>query len=145
MSTRRKRVISTDEIKFNHKPAKMLLTEKKKGVSQNGQTPNIIGIRSYCVLDRIFEWNQVLLHPELTPWWSFIFADGAYHKKPCSPTHPKSTVQIYSFCYLSSFLLSFLPQNFYLKLIDRNLHSLIYSSVLIIIIFSLIQEFVVFF
>ena len=34
-----KRVISTEEIQFNHKPAKMLLTEKKKGVSQNGQTP----------------------------------------------------------------------------------------------------------
>ena len=47
---------------------------KKKGVSQNGQTRHIIGIRSYCVLDRpVFEWNQVLLHPELTLWWSFLF------------------------------------------------------------------------
>ena len=30
MSTRRKRVISTEEIQFNHKPAKMLLTEKRR-------------------------------------------------------------------------------------------------------------------
>ena len=69
----------------------MLLTEKKKGVSQNGLTPNIIGICSYCVLDRpVFEWNQVLLHPELTPRGSFLFADGAHHKKPHSPTYPKT-------------------------------------------------------
>ena len=30
----------------------MLLTENKKGASQNGQTPSIIGICSYCVLDQ---------------------------------------------------------------------------------------------
>ena len=55
-------------MQFNHKPTKMLLTEKKKGVSPNGQTPNIIGICSYYVLVRpVFEWNQVLLRPELTP------------------------------------------------------------------------------
>ena len=89
MSARRKRVISTDEIQFNYKPAVYVIDRKKKGVSQNGQTPNIIGICSYCVLDRpVFEWNQVLLHPKLTPWWSFFFADGAHHKKPHSPTHP---------------------------------------------------------
>ena len=89
MSARRKRVISTEEIQFNHKPAKMLLTEKKKGVSQNGQTPSIIGICSYCVINRpVFERCQTLLHPELTPWWSFPLADGAHHKKPHSPTHP---------------------------------------------------------
>ena len=63
----------------------MLLTAKKKGVSQNGQ----IGICSNCVLDRpVFEWCQTLLHPELTLWWSFLLADGAHHKKPHSPTHP---------------------------------------------------------
>ena len=69
----------------------MLLTEKKKkGVSQNGQTPRIIGICSYCVLDKpVFEQCQTLLHPELTPWWSFLLPDGAHHKKPHSPTHPK--------------------------------------------------------
>ena len=89
MSARRKRVISTEEIQFNHKPAKMLLTDKKKGVIQNGQTPSIIGICSYCALDRpVFERCQTLLHPELTPWWSFLLADGAHHKKPHSPTHP---------------------------------------------------------
>ena len=94
MSARR-RVISTDEIQFNHKPAKMLLTKKKKkkGVSQNGQTPNIIGICSYCVPDRpVFEWNQVLLHPELTPWWSFLFANGTHHKKETSQPHPPHSV-----------------------------------------------------
>ena len=42
----------------------------------------------YCVLDRpVFEQCQTLLHPELTPWWSFLLADGAHHKKPHSPTH----------------------------------------------------------
>ena len=93
MSARRKRVISAEEIQFNHKPAKMLLTEKQKGVSQNGQIPSIIGICSYCVLDRpVFERCQTLLHPELTPWWSFLLADGAHHKKPHSPTHPPLTV-----------------------------------------------------
>ena len=51
--------------------------------------PNIIGICSYCVLDRaVFESNQVLLYPELTPWWSVLFADGAHHKKPHSPSNP---------------------------------------------------------
>ena len=70
-----------------------------KGVSQIGQTPSIIGICSYCVLDRsVFERCQTLLHPELTPWW--LFADGAHHKKPHSPTHPKRTVgKIYVFCH----------------------------------------------
>ena len=89
MSARRMRVISTEEIQFNHKPAKMLLTEKKKRVIQNGQTPSIIGICSYYVLDKpVFERCLTLLHPELTPWWSFLFADSAHHKKPHSPTHP---------------------------------------------------------
>ena len=84
MSARRKRVISTEEIQFNHN----IIDRKKKGVSQNGQTPSIIGICSYCVLDRpVFERCQTLLHPELTPWWSFLLADGAHHKKPYSPTH----------------------------------------------------------
>ena len=49
----------------------------------------IIGICSYCVLDRpVFERRQTLLHPELIPWWSFLLADGAHYKKPHSPTHP---------------------------------------------------------
>ena len=98
MSARRKRVISTEEIQFNHNHAKMLLTEKKKGVSQNGQTPSIIGICSYCVLDRpVFEPCQTLLHPELTPWWSLILADGVHHKKPHSPTHPLSITKFIQF------------------------------------------------
>ena len=60
-----------------------------KGVRQNGQTPSIIEICSYWELDRpVFEQCQTLLHPELTPWWSFLLADGAHHKKPHSPTHP---------------------------------------------------------
>ena len=101
MSARRKRVISTEEIQFNHKPAKMLLTEKKKGVSQNGQTPSIIGICSYCVLNRpVFERCQTLLHPGLTPWWSFPLADGALHKKPHSPTHPRDNQQDTSIFFL---------------------------------------------
>ena len=100
MSARRKRVISTEEILFNHKPAKMLLNSqnvidwKKKGVSQ---TPSITGICSYCELDRpVFELCQTLLHPELTPWWSFLLADGAHHKEPHSPTHPNSKRWDYS-------------------------------------------------
>ena len=93
MSARRKSVISTEEIQFNHKPVKMLLTQKK-GVGQNGQTPSIFGICSYCVLDGpVFERCQTLLHPELTPWWSFLLADGAHHKKPHSPTHPQRAIE----------------------------------------------------
>ena len=72
----------------------MYIDQKTKGVCQNGQTPNMIGICWYCVLDRsAFEWNQVLLHPELTPWWSFIFADGAHCKKIHSPTHLQENEQ----------------------------------------------------
>ena len=94
MSARSKRVISTEEIQFNHKPAKMLLTAKKKGVSQNGQTPSITWICSYYVLYRpVFERCQTLLHPELTLWWSFLLADGAHHKKPHSPTHPMAVLE----------------------------------------------------
>ena len=49
---------------------------------------------SYCVLDKpVFERCQRLLHPELTPWWSFPLADGAHHKKPHSPTHPLNSVE----------------------------------------------------
>ena len=71
------------------------MDRKKKGVSQNGKTPNIIGICSYCVLDRpVFEWNQVLLYPELTPWWSFLFADGAQRKKSHIPTHPHMSCKV---------------------------------------------------
>ena len=96
MSARRKRVI---EIQFNHKPAKMLLTEKRR-VSQNGQTPSIIGICSYCVLNRpVFERCQTLLHSELTRWWSFLLADGAHHKKPHSPTHPLELSEWATACF----------------------------------------------
>ena len=57
--------------------------------SRSVLSPNPIGICSYFVLDRpVFERCQTLLHPELTPWWSFLLADGAHHKKPHSPTHP---------------------------------------------------------
>ena len=88
MSARRKRVISTQEIQLTIS-RQNVIDQKKKGVSQNGQTPSIIGICSYCVVDRpVFERCQTLLHLELTPWWSFLCADGAHHKKPHSPTHP---------------------------------------------------------
>ena len=105
MSARRKRVISTEERQFNHKPAKMLLT-KKEGSQQKKNTPSIIGICSYCILDRpVFERCQTLLHPELTPWWSFLLADGAHHKKPHSPTHPITWSQSFSqrFVFLGIF------------------------------------------
>ena len=63
---------------------------KKEGSQPKWPNPKCNGICLYCVLDRpVFEWNQVLLHPELTPWCSFLFADGAHHKKPHSPTHPR--------------------------------------------------------
>ena len=59
----------TYEIQFNHKPTKIFLT--KKAVSQNGLTLQIIGIWSYSVLHRlVYEWNRILLHSELTLWWS---------------------------------------------------------------------------
>ena len=59
------------------------------------------------MLDRpVFEWNQVLLHPELTPWWSFLFADGVHHKKPHSPTPPriKQIVLSYSAYHCSIYM-----------------------------------------
>ena len=67
----------------------------------------MIGICSYFVLDRpVFEWNEVLLHPELTLWWSFLSADGAHHKKPDSPTHPlqhtKGEVFKTKWCHMAS-------------------------------------------
>ena len=47
----------------------------KKRVSQNVQTPNIIGICSYCAPDRpVFEWSQIMLHPELTLRCFVLFA-----------------------------------------------------------------------
>ena len=45
----------------------MLLTEKKKGVSQNGQTPSIIGIFSYCVLD-IGQYLSDVKHCSIQSW-----------------------------------------------------------------------------
>ena len=67
MSARRKRVISTDDIQFNHKPAKNVIGRKKRESVKMAKSPNIIWICSHCVLDRpVFEWNQVLLHPDLT-------------------------------------------------------------------------------
>ena len=49
------------------------IDRKNKGVSQNGQTRNIIGMCLYCVLDRpVLEQNQTLHHPELTSWWSSL-------------------------------------------------------------------------
>ena len=132
MSARRKRVISTNEIQFNHENAKMLLTEKKKGVNQNGQTPNIIGICPYCVQDRpVFEWNQVLLHPELTLWWSFLFANGAHHKKLHRPTHP---LQNLSHLSCSPIWYSHLVQ------CTRASSSLYYSLMSILLYYSLISQ-----
>ena len=94
MSARRKIIISTDEIQFNHKPAKLLLTLKKERVSQNDQTPNTTGICSYCVPERpVFEWNQILLHPKLTPWWSFLFAVVVFPL--CRWCPPQETSQLH--------------------------------------------------
>ena len=90
MSARRKRVISTEEIQFNHKPAKCYWP-KKEGSQPKWPNPKYNwDLLILCrLLDRpVFERCQTLLHPELTPWWSFPLADGAHHKKPHSPTHP---------------------------------------------------------
>ena len=64
------------------------LIDWKKKVGQNGQTPNIIGICSFCVLDKpISEISQILFHPDLTLWWSYLYDDDA-HKNPHNPSHP---------------------------------------------------------
>ena len=74
----------------------MSLTEQI-WVNQNGQTPNTIGICKYCVLDSpVFEWSQILLHLELTPWWSSLFADGANLKKPYTSGHTLKATRYYS-------------------------------------------------
>ena len=63
-----------------------------KGVRQNGQTPSIIEICSYCELDRpVFEQCLTLLHPELTPWWSFLLAACYNEKQPDIPSPPSLT------------------------------------------------------
>ena len=63
----------TDKVNPVYPPSNYVGRGYNKGVSQNCQTPNIIMICSYCVLDRpVFYWNQVPLHPELTPRWSFL-------------------------------------------------------------------------
>ena len=36
-------------------------------------------------------------YPELTPWWSFLLADGAHHKKPHSPIHPTQIQRLSGF------------------------------------------------
>ena len=82
MSARRKKVISTEEIQFNHKPTKMLLTEKKKGVSENGQTPSIIGICSYCVLslgDGTLSQNE-WCHPLVIGWSKYKLGLPQLHR-----------------------------------------------------------------
>ena len=57
-----------------------------KEASQNGLTPNTIGICSYCVLDRpVFEWSQTLLHWELTPC-------GSLSSLPMAPTTKNRTM-----------------------------------------------------
>ena len=67
-------------------------------------------ICSYCVLDRpVFERCQTLLHPELTPWWSFPLADGAHHKKPHSPTHPLPLGRDMGCLWWVQILLYFIP------------------------------------
>ena len=43
MSARRKRVISTEEIQFNHKPAKMLLTEKRRESAKMAKPQVLLG------------------------------------------------------------------------------------------------------
>ena len=81
MSARGKRVISTEEIQFNHKPAKILLTKKE---GSQPKWPNC----SYCVLHRpVFERSQTLLHPELIPWWSFLLVDWCPSQETSQP-HP---------------------------------------------------------
>ena len=76
----------------------MLLAEKKKGVSQNGQTLSISGTCSYCVLDRpAFERCQTLLHPELTPWWSFLFSRWCPPQETSQPHPPIFWYRIFQF------------------------------------------------
>ena len=44
-----------------------------------------------------------MLHPELTPWWSFPLADGDHHKKPHSPTRPRGKEEaLYNFSMSST-------------------------------------------
>ena len=35
----------------------------------------------------IFEWSQILLHPEPIQWWAFLHADGAHNNKLHSHSH----------------------------------------------------------
>ena len=82
MSAKRIRVIHQQKRKMEYalitNPTKCYLNEKR--VSQNGQTPNIIKICSYCVLNGpVFELREILIHPGLTLGWSFLNTDAAHH------------------------------------------------------------------
>ena len=67
MSARRKRVISTDEIQFNHKPGKMLLSEIRESVKI---------AKPQIQLGSVFQWSQTLPLSRADPvvvfplcWW----------------------------------------------------------------------------
>ena len=102
MSARRKRVISTDEMQFSHNPSKMLIEKRRQ--SAKIAKPQIwlgsahtvyqrererLSLSAFLRTDRpVFEWNQVLLHPELTPvvnCWSFLCANGAHQRNLTAP------------------------------------------------------------
>ena len=77
----------------------MLLTEKKKGVSQNGQTPSIIGICSYLSgVPDFFDRNKILSGYDLSHyqvphcirvffyfvWFVFIHHNFQFYFKLCT-------------------------------------------------------------
>ena len=59
---------------------------KKKGIKKNNKK-----VRAPIQLTNHWRkrlWISLHNESELILWWSLIFADGAHHKKPHSPTHP---------------------------------------------------------
>ena len=80
-----------DELQFNHKPTKMLFTEK--GRSQT-KWPN--HKYNWDLLILCTRWASIWVKsstapPRADPWWPFLFADGTHNKKPHSPTHPNAS------------------------------------------------------
>ena len=79
-------------------------TGKALGLVQSCTEPSICisGTGSYWALDiPVFKRSQILLHPELTLWWSLLYADGANNKKSPSPSRPWNSCGVVWYHYLS--------------------------------------------
>ena len=99
---------SKNHISLSYTPGHGISNDTKYSVVYSSHL-GMVGTRIWCVISEraifvgltsgrpdkpVFEQCQTLLHPELTPGWSFLLADGDHHKKPHSPTHPNTQLKV---------------------------------------------------